>query len=168
VNADSTASEGLVRAGLRESRGLERALGRLRSALPEQVAERRLDPIELRGVHLVAVRCEDRRGTWTCFASTAGRPLRATRDGIRASSWRADPSHEVQPDETVLRVLLTEQSIAGGQRAESRLLDPNIYIELDELVLRMFVTPRPGYQAGSRNPETPVRVALPNRSRRAS
>jgi hypothetical protein len=24
------------------------------------------------------------------------------------------------------------------------------------------VTPRPGYQSGSRNPETPVRIALPH------
>jgi hypothetical protein len=109
----------------------------------------------------VAVRYEARRGTWTCFASTAGRPLRATRDGIRASSWRADPSREVQPEESVLRVLLTEQSIAGGQRADGRVLEPDVYIDLDELVLRMFVTPRPGHQSGSRNPETPVRVALP-------
>jgi hypothetical protein len=31
----------------------------------------------------------------------------------------------------------------------------------DQIVLTIFVTPRPGFQAGSPNPETPVRIALP-------
>ena len=109
----------------------------------------------------VAVRRDARHGTWTCFASTAGRPLRATRNGIRASSWRADPTHAFQPDERVLRVLLSEQSFASGQRADGRVLEPDIYLDSDKLVLTMFVTPRPGFQTGSSNPETPVRIALP-------
>jgi hypothetical protein len=37
-----------------------------------------------------------------------------------------------------------------------------MYVDEDELVLRMFVTPRPGYQSGAPNPETPVRIALPH------
>jgi hypothetical protein len=41
-------------------------------------------------------------------------------------------------------------------------LVPDIFVDESELVLTMFVTPRPGYQSGSRNPETPVRVALPH------
>jgi len=40
-------------------------------------------------------------------------------------------------------------------------LEPDIYIDSDKLVLTMFVAPRPGFQTGSSNPETPVRIALP-------
>lgn len=109
----------------------------------------------------VAVRQDARRRTWSAVASSASRPLRATRDGIRASSWRLDPTHEIRPEDTVLRVLVTEQTLAGGQRADRRLLPPDIYLDRDELVLTMFVNPLPGYKGGSRNPETPVRIALP-------
>ena len=98
---------------------------------------------------------------WSAFASSAARPLRAARDGIRASSWRADPTLAIQPDDTVLRVLVTEQTRAGGQRAARRLLPPDLYLDRDELVLTMFVTPLPGFKSGARNPETPVRIALP-------
>ena len=41
------------------------------------------------------------------------------------------------------------------------MLAPDIHLDADQLVLTLFVTPRPGFQAGSRNPETPVRIALP-------
>jgi protein-tyrosine phosphatase len=58
-------------------------------------------------------------------------------------------------------VLLTEQAFASGQSAEGRLLAPELYADGDELVLRMFVKPRPGFQMATRNPETPVRVTLP-------
>jgi hypothetical protein len=61
----------------------------------------------------------------------------------------------------VLRVLVTEQTYAGGERAHGRVLVPDLYIDADELVLRVFVTPRPGYNVRSPNPETPVRIALP-------
>jgi hypothetical protein len=108
----------------------------------------------------VAVRQDGRRRGWAYAGSSAARPLRATRDGIRASSWRLDPGHEPSPDDDVLRLLLTEQTFSGGQRADSRVLAPDVYIDDDELVLTMFVTPRPGFQWGSNNPETPVRVAL--------
>jgi len=109
----------------------------------------------------VALRQAARRRTWTYVAANSARPLRAMRDGIRASSWRLDPTHETGPEEIVLRVLVTEQTFANGQRADGRVLAPDIYLDEDELVLTVFVTPRPGYQGGSPNPETPVRIALP-------
>ena len=68
----------------------------------------------------------------------------------------------LNPDDTVLRVLLTEQAFAGGQRASGRVLPPDIYLDTEELLLRMFVTPAPGFQSRSPNPETPVRIALPD------
>ncbi len=110
----------------------------------------------------VAVRQDARRRTWTCIGVSAARPLRATRDGIRASSWRLDPTHELEPEETVLRVLVTEQTFAGGQRAGDRVLAPDLHVDMEELVLTMFVTPQPGFQSRSPNPETPVRIALPH------
>jgi hypothetical protein len=109
----------------------------------------------------VAVAQDGRRNTWTCVGMSAARQLRATRDGIRASGWRLDLSREVDPEETVLRVLVTEQTWSGGQRADSRLLAPDLHDGADELVLTMFVTPRPGFQIRSPNPETPARIALP-------
>ena len=38
-----------------------------------------------------------------------------SRDGIRASGWRLDPTHEADPAQRELRVLVTEQTWAGGQ-----------------------------------------------------
>jgi hypothetical protein len=110
----------------------------------------------------VAVRLDARRRTWKCIAVSKARALRATRDGIRASSWRLDPSHELEPNETVLRVLVTEQTFAGAQRANGRVLAPDLHVNGEELVLTMFVTPRPGFQVRAPNPETAVRVALPH------
>jgi hypothetical protein len=109
---------------------------------------------------IVTLRKNALRRSWRCTSSGVARPLRATRDGIRASSWRLDPTREIQPQDTELRVLLTEQAFASGQSAEGRVLAPDLYVDGDELVLTMFVTPRPGYQTATRNPETPVRVAL--------
>jgi hypothetical protein len=109
----------------------------------------------------VAVRRDARRGKWTCVAVNAARPLRAARDGIRASGWRLDPTREVKPEETALRVLVAEQTFAGGQRAGRRLLPPDLHVGAEELVLTMFVTPLPGFQTRSANPETPARIALP-------
>ncbi len=109
----------------------------------------------------MAFRQASRRRGWTHVGTTSAGPLRATREGIRASSWRLDPTREPQTEDTMLHVLLTEQTFAGGQRADGRVLAPDLYIDERELVLTMFVTPRPGYQSGSPNPETPVRIALP-------
>lgn len=110
----------------------------------------------------VAVRRDGRRRNWTCIGSTAARPLRAARDGIRASSWRIDPTHVLDPADTMLRVLVTEQTFAGGQRAHARLLAPDLYVGTEELVLTMFVSPAPGFQSRTPNPETPVRIDLPD------
>jgi hypothetical protein len=108
----------------------------------------------------VTVRQNSLRRSWSCVRSGLAGQLRATRDGIRASSWRVDPMHEIQPRDTVLRVLVTEQAFASGKRADERVLAPDFYLDADELVLRMFVAPRQGFQNGLPNPETPVRVAL--------
>jgi hypothetical protein len=108
-----------------------------------------------------AVRRNPRRNTWAYDVSSAARPLRAARDGIRASSWRLDPTHEPDPSDSVLRVLVSEQTFASGQRADGRVLVPDLHMNADQIVLTIFVTPRPGFQAGSPNPETPVRIALP-------
>ncbi|HWF74057.1 MAG TPA: hypothetical protein VG186_11965 [Solirubrobacteraceae bacterium] len=109
-----------------------------------------------------ALRRAGRRRTWTFVGSSAARPLRVARDGIRASSWRLDPTHEPEPEPeaTTLRLLVTEQAYASGQRADGRILPPEIYLDDDELVLTVFVTPPRGFQNGTPNPETPVLVAL--------
>lgn len=110
---------------------------------------------------LVTLRKRGLRRSWSCTSSGVARQLRAVRDGIRASSWRVDPEHELGSQDTELRVLLTEQAFASGQSAEGRVLEPELYLDGEELLLRMFVTPRPGYQTATRNPETPVRIVLP-------
>ena len=109
---------------------------------------------------MVAVQKDARRGTWSRADKTAGRPLRVTRDGIRASSWRLDPTYELNADDTVLRILVTEQTYAGGKRADGRVLDPDLYEDERELILTMFVKPIEGFVMRTPNPETPVRVAL--------
>lgn len=109
----------------------------------------------------VAVRRDPKRGKWACVGVSAARPLRAARDRIRASGWRPDPTREVKPEDSLLRVLVAEQTFAGGKRADARLLAPDLYIGEQELVLTMFVTPLPGFQTRSLNPETPARIALP-------
>jgi hypothetical protein len=108
-----------------------------------------------------ALRRSGRRGSWAFLGSSAARPLRATRDGIRASSWRLDPGHEALPGDKLLRVLVTEQAFASGRTARERILPPEIYLDDGELVVTIFVTPERGYQNGTPNPETPARIALP-------
>jgi hypothetical protein len=110
----------------------------------------------------VAMRRDARRHTWTSAAVSTARPLRATRDGVRASGWRLDLTREPDPEDTIVRVLITEQTWAGGKRADTRLLAPDLHVGADELVLTIFVTPRQGFQVRSPNPETPARVALPH------
>lgn len=109
----------------------------------------------------VAMRREASGQTWTSVAVSTARPLRATRDGVRASGWRLDPTREPDPKDTIVRVLVTEQTWAGGTRAGTRLLAPDLHVGAEELVLTMFVTPRQGFQVRSPNPETPARVTLP-------
>ena len=107
------------------------------------------------------MRRDGRRGKWVSVSVDTARPLRVMRDGVRASGWRLDPSFEFGPEETVLRVLITEQTWAGGKRADDRVLAPDLYLGADTLVLTTFVDPLPGFQTRSPNPETPVRVVLP-------
>jgi hypothetical protein len=109
---------------------------------------------------MIAVRRDTRRGSWSRADKTAGRPLRVTRDGIRASSWQLDPTCELRADDTVLRILVTEQTYAGGKRADGRVLDPDLYEAEHELILTMFVKPLEGFAMRTPNPQTPVRVAL--------
>jgi hypothetical protein len=108
----------------------------------------------------VVVKQDGKRGIWSCETKSSGRPLRATRDGIRASSWRLDDSVELSPDDTELRICVTEQTFAGGRRADGRVLAPDVYVSEDQLVLTMYVKPESGFQMRTPNPETPVRVAL--------
>jgi hypothetical protein len=112
-------------------------------------------------LHTAAIRRDRRRRTWGFRGDSAGKPLRAARDGIRASSWRLDPTRELLDDETTLRILVTEQAFGGGQKATGRVLAPDLHMNENELVLRLFVTPLPGFKMRTPNPETPVRVALP-------
>jgi hypothetical protein len=108
----------------------------------------------------VVVKHDAKRGTWSCVAKRSGRPLRATRDGVRASSWHLDEVLEPKPEDTVLRICVTEQTFAGGRRADGRVLAPDLYESAHELVLTMYVQPETGFQIQRPNPETPVRVAL--------
>jgi hypothetical protein len=112
------------------------------------------------GLLTVVVRPEGKRGAWSCIAKGSGRPLRATRDGIRASSWHLDEAVELKPEDTVLRICVTERTFAGGRRADGRVLVPDLYESEHELVLTMYVKPESGFQMRTPNPETPVRIAL--------
>jgi hypothetical protein len=106
-----------------------------------------------------ALRRTGRRRAWTFMGSSAARPIRAARDGIRASSWRLDPTQKPAAEETVLRLLVTEQAFAS-RPAHGRVLPPEIYVGAEELVLTIFISPDPGFQNNAPNRETPVRVAL--------
>jgi hypothetical protein len=107
----------------------------------------------------VAVRSDGRR--WSCIGVSSARPLRAARAGVRASSWRLDPTWEPSPDDRLVRLLVTEQSVAGGLRADGRLQTPELHVDSEQLILRVFVTPRSGFQTRGPNPETPARLTLP-------
>lgn len=110
----------------------------------------------------VAMRRKGRRNNWSSVAVTRSKPLRTTRDGIRASSWQLDPTQQLTPEDTIIRVLVTEQTRSGGELAHKRLLEPDLHDGHDELVLTMFVAPKSGVQMPSATLETPVRVRLPS------
>jgi hypothetical protein len=112
-------------------------------------------------LYTVALREETRPSRWIVLGSTFRTPLRATRDGIRASSWRVNPYHEPTPESTELRVLMREQGFAAAQFAHGRVLPPEIHLSPEQVILTLFVTPRDGWQNRSKNPETPVRITLP-------
>jgi hypothetical protein len=112
--------------------------------------------------HLLTVAVKrGRRDRWAPLGASNSRPLRATRDRTRASSWRLDPTYELTPEQTELRVLLTEQTMATGSLADDRLLAPDLYLDDDQLVLRFYVRPLEGYVGRTARRETPVVVKLP-------
>jgi hypothetical protein len=101
------------------------------------------------------------REKWLAVGVSNSRPLRSSRDGVRASSWRLDPDFEVSPDQTELHLFVTEQTQATGRPAEDRMLPPDLYIGDDELVLRLYIKGIEGYVGRTRRYETAVTVALP-------
>jgi hypothetical protein len=109
----------------------------------------------------VSMRRGSRRRPWSSVAVTKAEPLRATRDGVRASGWRLDPTCNPGPQDTIIRVLVTEQTRAGGKRADGRLLAPDLHVTGEELILTMFVSPLDGSYLAASIPETVARVALP-------
>lgn len=112
--------------------------------------------------HLLTVAVtRGRREKWSVIGVSNSRPLRASRQGIRASSWRLDPEFELTPDERELHLLVTEQTQATGVLADDRLLAPDLYIGPKELVLRFYVKGLEGYTGRTRRYETAVTVQLP-------
>jgi hypothetical protein len=108
----------------------------------------------------VSVR-RNRSGKWLVIGVSNSRPLRASRQGIRASSWRLDPDFELSPEQQEVHLLVTEQTQATGVPAADRLLAPDLYLGADELVLRMYVKSLEGYTGRTRRYETAVTVQLP-------
>lgn len=113
------------------------------------------------GLITVAVSQDSRRGNWSCLAVSTALALRAAREGIRASSWRPDPTNPPRPDDTELRVLVTEQTHATGKLAHGRMLPPDLYLDGERIVLRCFIRPLGGFQNRAlKNAETPAIVEL--------
>ncbi len=108
----------------------------------------------------VAVR-RGRRNRWEPLGASNSRPLRAWRDGARASSWRLDPSFELTPEQTELRILVTEQTFASGTPAADRLQTPELYLDDDEVIIWVYIEPLVGYVGRSARHETPVIITLP-------
>lgn len=108
----------------------------------------------------VAVR-RGRGGRWEPLGASNSRPLRAVRDGVRASSWRLDPGVVCAPDQTELRILVTEVTMASGTAVADRLLEPELCLDDERALLRMYVRPIEGYVGRTARYETPVIVRLP-------
>jgi hypothetical protein len=109
----------------------------------------------------VAMRHVGRRDGWRSVAVNRGAALRATRDGIRASNWELDETHPLTAADSIIRILVTEQTRSGGSLADKRLLIPDLHDGDDEVLLRVFVTPRTGTPTIAAAPQTPVRIQLP-------
>jgi hypothetical protein len=109
----------------------------------------------------VTMRRKGRRGEWSSVAVTNVEAPRRTRDGVRASSWRLDPNQHLAAEDTIIRMLVTEQTRSGGEYAHKRLQVPDLHDGDDELVVAMFVTPGPGSRMPTGAVETPARVRLP-------
>ncbi len=111
---------------------------------------------------LITVGVKRERGKrWGISGVSPARQLRASRGGIRASSFRVDPENPPRPEDTVLALLVTEQTRAGGRLAYGRFQAPDLYLDAQEALLRCYITPLQGWQGGTRPWETPVRVTLP-------
>lgn len=108
----------------------------------------------------VAVR-RVRGARWEPVGASNARPLRAVRDGVRASSWRLDPSFAIDAEQRELRILVTELTMATGTPATERLLEPELHIDDERMVLRVFIRPLEGYVGRTARHETPVIVRLP-------
>jgi hypothetical protein len=102
------------------------------------------------------------RNRWSPLGASNGRPLRAVRDGVRASSWRVDPGTEPDPDTAELRILVTERTMASGTPAAERLLAPELYLDDRLAVLRFYIRPLEGYVGRTAKHETAVIVRLPD------
>lgn len=112
--------------------------------------------------HLLTVAVQrGSRDRWKVIGVSNSRPLRVYRDGVRASSWRLDPTFPVEPGQTELRVLLTEQTLASGLLAADRLLTPEIFVGDEAIVARLYVKPLEGYVGRTSRIETPVILELP-------
>jgi hypothetical protein len=98
---------------------------------------------------------------WSPLGASNSRPLRATRERVRASSWRLDPSFELTPEQTELRILVTEQTMATGTPVADRLLTPELYLDESEVLVRVYVEPLEGYIGRTSRYETPVIIELP-------
>ncbi len=109
----------------------------------------------------VGVKRKSKHRRWTISAVSPARQLRAARGEVRASSFRVDPDQPPAPEDTVLRLLVVEQTRAGGRLAYGRFQAPDLYLDDQEALLRCFITPLEGWQAGTRRWETPVLVQLP-------
>lgn len=109
----------------------------------------------------VAVKRGGRREKWAVVGVSNSRQLRASRQGIRASSWRLDPEFETSPGQSELHLLVTEQTQATGVMADDRLLAPDLYVGSDELILRFYIKALEGYTGRTRRYETAVTVNLP-------
>lgn len=101
------------------------------------------------------------RNRWAPLGVSNSRSLRATRDGVRASSWRVDPRFSLSPDVTELRILVTERTMATGTPAANRLLEPELFVDSERMVLRVYVKPLAGYVGRTASHETPLIVRLP-------
>ena len=101
------------------------------------------------------------RNRWSSLGASNARPLRAVRDGVRASSWRLDPDFTPGADAREVPVLVTEQTMASGTKVADRLLTPELYLDPDHAVLRLYVRPLEGYVGRTGKHETAVIVRLP-------
>lgn len=108
----------------------------------------------------VAVR-RGRGDRWSPLGASNSRPLRAVRDGVRASSWRLAPSFAATSEVRELRILVTEVTMATGTPIAERLLEPELFIDDERMLLRVFVRPLEGYVGRTARREAPVVVRLP-------